>query len=72
MCQLHLWNLDMKKIVLDPPLEKPIETAYTVFGNCQTGHSPLFAVCSDVAAHDALVHIFISKLCPVLNKVYTF
>jgi len=53
----------MKKIVPDPPLEKSAETAYTIFGNCQAGHSPLFAVCSGVAAHDALVHISLYLSC---------
>lgn len=46
----------MKKIVPDPPLDPSTTTAHTVFGSCQAGHSPLFAVCSGVAAHDALVH----------------
>ncbi|MFK8330876.1 DUF3077 domain-containing protein [Pseudomonas sp. BJa5] len=47
----------MKKIVPDPPLDHSATTAHTIFGSCQAGHSPLFAVCSGIAAHDALVHV---------------
>ena len=53
----------MKKIVPDPPLDPSITTAHTVFGNCEAGHSPLFAVCSGIAAHDALVHASLYLSC---------
>ncbi|WKY31148.1 hypothetical protein [Pseudomonas donghuensis] len=53
----------MKKIVPDPPLDTSAATAHSVFGNCQAGHSALFAVCSGVAAHDALVHASLYLRC---------
>ncbi|UVJ46009.1 DUF3077 domain-containing protein [Pseudomonas sp. LS1212] len=56
----------MIKIVPDPPavsdesLASPTgtlnKTALTVFGACDAGHAPLFAVCAGIPAEDALVH----------------
>ena len=56
----------MIKIVPDPPadsdesLAAPTgtlnKTALTVFGTCDAGHAPLFAVCAGIPAEDALVH----------------
>jgi hypothetical protein len=45
------------------PLDQSSTTAHTVVGNCQAGHSPLFAVCSGIAAHDALVHASLYLRC---------
>ncbi|PSS50139.1 DUF3077 domain-containing protein [Pseudomonas sp. BBP2017] len=53
----------MKKIVPDPPLDQSTTTSHTVFGACDAGHSPLFAVCSGIAAHDALVHASLYLSC---------
>ncbi|UVJ42223.1 DUF3077 domain-containing protein [Pseudomonas sp. LS1212] len=56
----------MIKIVPDPPLETPTDsaaipgtiqqTATTTFGSCDAVHAPLFAVCGGIRAEDALVH----------------
>ncbi|WP_166363587.1 DUF3077 domain-containing protein [Pseudomonas akapageensis] len=56
----------MIKIVPDPPADSDEslacptgtlhKTALTVFGACDAGHAPLFAVCAGIPAEDALVH----------------
>ncbi|TDF79866.1 DUF3077 domain-containing protein [Pseudomonas sp. H9] len=53
----------MKKIVPDPPLQASTTTAQSIFGCCPAGHSPLFSVCSGIAAHDALVHASLYLSC---------
>ena len=43
----------MKKIVPDPPLSP---TCARTFGECPTGHPPLFSVNPGIDPHSALVH----------------
>ena len=43
----------MKKLVPDPPLSP---TCTRTFGNCASGHPPLFSVNADIDPHSALVH----------------
>ena len=63
----------MIKIVPDPPPavdETPIhKTAETLFGSCDAGHAPLFAIRAGINAEDALIHasLYLKCVCDTAN-----